>query len=168
MIKRMHSASKGARFSAAKTGAYSAFYVALGFLFCAISFYEGVPLWLAAPYAVLFAGVAFWSYRYSDSRITFWKARDGSVYFKGGTIIYFIYLVGLVARLLINAIVVKSGTFSFNPGIALSGAPLYGAIATDVLLLFGVSLLLGRSMKALKRYQMIERGEETLPGGQGT
>ncbi|HVX03332.1 MAG TPA: hypothetical protein VHA09_09285 [Nitrososphaera sp.] len=105
---------------------------------------------------------------YSGKRITFWKTQDGSIYFKGVTIIYLVYLAAMLARHLINVTIVKASASSLSNIFTLSGGAPDGAIATDVLLLLGVGLLFGRGTKALKRYQMIGQGEETLPSEQDT
>ncbi len=60
MLRRIRSVSKGTRFSTTKTKISIVFYVALGCLFCAMSFNEGVASWLATPYAILFAVAALW------------------------------------------------------------------------------------------------------------
>jgi hypothetical protein len=161
--RRVYNMHHGSRFSMERTIAYVAIYAGIGLVFSAMSFYEGVSLIFAPLYALVMVGAGVASYVYSDRRITFWKSSDGSTYFKGGVVIYFVYLAGLMARLAIDYIAIGPNVFSFSPGLALSGVPLYATIATDLLLMLGNGLLVGRNLRVLKRYRRIERGEDAIP-----
>ena len=92
-----------------------------------------------------------------------WRGPDGSLYFKGGVVIYLVYLVGLVGRLTIDYAVIGPSAFSFAPGLTLTGTALDGTIATDLLLILGVGLLIGRNIRTVRRYRRIERGEDKIP-----
>jgi hypothetical protein len=163
VMRRVYRSYKGMRFSASRTLAVAIFYVAFGAFFSITSFFEGVSLLFAAPYTAVLLAAAFWSYRYSDRRISFWKGGDGSVYFRGGVILYLIYVVGLVARLSIEVVVFGPNFLTFAPGATLPSTGLYATIATDLLLMFGLGLLIGRNARVIRRYRMIEEGKETLP-----
>ena len=121
VIRRTYHTHRGTRFSAARTTLFAVFYVLLGVAFSALSFYEGVPIYLAAVYAALLAVSAVWSYGYADKRIVFWNGGDGSLWFKGGVVIYLIYVVGFIARLAIDYVVIGPAVFSFTPGLVLTG-----------------------------------------------
>jgi hypothetical protein len=162
-VRRLYSMHRGTRFSMGRTILFLVIYSAIGLIFSATSFYEGVPLILAPLYAVVLIAAAAGSYIYSDRRITFWRRDDGAIYFRGGVIIYIIYLVGLIIRLSIDYVVIGPSAFSFTPGFTLTGTDLYATIATDLLLMFGVGLLIGRNLRVLRRYRRIERGEDTIP-----
>lgn len=150
------------RFSVGRTVVYAVFYVALGSAFSIISFFEGVSLIFAVPYVLLLLGAVVFSYRFSHRRISFWQGSDG-VYFRGGVVLYIIYVIGLIARLSIEYIVFGANLFVINPSITLTSTDLYATIATDLLLMFGLGLLIGRNAKVLNLYRKIERGEEKLP-----
>jgi hypothetical protein len=154
---------KGMVFSLARTIVYAGVYITLGILFSALSYFEGVPYLLAIPEVALAAAAALWSYRYTDKRISFWKSPEGSLCFRGGVVIYLIYMVGFVARLSIDIAFIGPSMFSFASTITLAGAALYGSVATDLLLVFGVGLLLGRNVRVVRRFRMIQRGEESVP-----
>jgi hypothetical protein len=109
------------------------------------------------------AAAALWSYRYTDKRISFWKASDGSLFFRGGILIYLIYLAGLLTRLSIDVILIGPAMFSFSGGVQLSGTALYGSMATDLVLIFGVGLLIGRNIRVYRRYRRIQGGGEAVP-----
>jgi len=162
-VRRLYSMHRGTRFSMGRTILFLVIYSAIGLIFSATSFYEGVPLVLAPLYALVLIAAAAGSYIYSDKRITFWRRDDGAIYFRGGVIIYIIYLVGLIIRLTIDYVVIGPSVFTFTTGFTLTGTDLYATIATDLLLMFGVGLLIGRNLRVLRRYRRIERGEDTIP-----
>ena len=162
-VRRTYNMHRGTRFSVGRTILFLFIYSAIGLIFSATSFYEGVPLLWAPIYALVLAAAAVASYIYSDRRITFWRRPDGAIYFRGGVIIYLIYLVGLIIRLVIDYVVIGPDVFSFTPGITLTGTALYATVITDLLLTFGVGLLMGRNLRVLSRYRRIERGEDTIP-----
>jgi hypothetical protein len=162
-LRRTYNMHRGTRFSTGRTILFLFIYAAIGLIFSATSFYEGIPVLLAPIYVLVLAGAAVASYIYSDRRITFWRRPDGAIYFRGGVIIYLIYLVGLIIRLTIDYVVIGPDVFSYTPGLVLTGTALFATVATDLLLMFGVGLLLGRNFRVLKRYRRIERGEDAIP-----
>lgn len=163
IIRRIYRSYRGVRFSAARTIGYAVFYVAFGSFFSIISFLEGVPAYFALPYGAVLVASAVWSYRFTDRRISFWKGQDGSVYFKGGVLLYLIYVFGLIARLSIEFTFFGSNLFVISPGISLTSTELYATVATDLLLMFGLGLLVGRNARVVRRYRDIEAGKEALP-----
>ena len=162
-VRRVYRIYRGTRFSLGRTVVFALVYVLLGVAVSGASFYEGVPVYLAPLYALVAAVSAAASYRFADRRITFWRGPDGSLYFKGGVVIYLVYLVGLVGRLTIDYAVIGPSAFSFAPGLTLTGTALDGTIATDLLLILGVGLLIGRNIRTVRRYRRIERGEDKIP-----
>jgi hypothetical protein len=162
-LRRIYRSYKGTRFSIGRTILYVVIYMAIGAGLSTLSFFEGVSVLFAAPYAAVLIGSLIFSYRFSDKRISFWKGGDGSIYFKGGVILYIIYIVALIARLSIDVAVFGNNLFVINPSVALTGTDLYATIVVDLLLMFGLGLLIGRNARVFKRYRMIEQGKETLP-----
>lgn len=162
-LRRTYRTHVGVRFSQTRTIVYACFYVGIGLAFSVASFYEGVSYLFSPLYAVVLVAAAVASYRFSDRRITFWRGGDGSVYFKGGVIIYMIYLAALVVRLGIDYVALGPEVFNFNTTLVLTGGALDAAIVVDLLLMFGVGLLVGRNARVLRRYRRIERGEDPLP-----
>lgn len=154
---------RGTAFSLGRTVIYACVYVGLGVFFSSLSYFEGVSYWLAVPEAILAGSAALWSYKYTDKRISFWNSPEGQLYFRGGVVIYLIYLAGFVARFSIDIAFVGPSMFSFASGVTLIGAALYGSMATDLLLTLGVGLLLGRNIRVVRRFRMIQRGEEAVP-----
>ena len=152
----------GTLFSLSRTVGYTCVYVGLGIIFTAMSFLSGVSHLLVIPELMVAALSIYWSYEYSESRISFWKTEDGSLYFRGGIAIYLIYLVGIIARFSIDALLIGPTMFGYT-GRILNGSALYGSMATDLLVVLGVGLLIGRSIRVERRYRKIQSGEETLP-----
>ena len=76
-----------------------------------------------------------------------------------------IYLVALIIRLALDVALVRPTAFSFGTSISLSGAALYATMVTDILLTFGVGLLIGRGVRVVRRYGVIQKGRELVPEG---
>jgi hypothetical protein len=160
---RMFRTFNGMRFSQARTIFYIVFYFAFSGLIVSTSFIEGVPTFYAIPDAVVCLAAGAWSYKFADKRFKFWQTQDGSIYFKGGVIIYLVYIVALVARLTVDYVFVGSAMFSFAPVGTLPQSAILGLIITDLLLTMGIGLLVGRNLRLLVKYQNIKKGIETVP-----
>jgi hypothetical protein len=118
-----------------------------------------------APDILFLFLAAYWSYKFSDWRISFWKTTSGALYMKGRIIIYLIYLAGLIARLMVDFLVIGQSVFSFSSGTTtpLSQSALLAATLTDLLIMFGVGLLIRRDFSIYKRYKLIAEGKEQVP-----
>jgi hypothetical protein len=163
VVRRTFANYRGTVFSLARTIVFGAIYVFIGVVFSVFSFVEGVPYLLAVPQLLLVAAAAYWSYRYTDKRISFWRPTEGTLYFRGGIVIYLIYIVGMLTRLSIDLVFIGPSMFDLASSVQLSGTALYESIATDLLLIFGVGLLIGRNVRVARRYLRIRRGEEVVP-----
>ncbi len=163
VVIRMRRIIRGTRASVARTIGYTALYLVLAGFVISTSYIYGVQIEYFGLDFILLVGGTFWAFRHSGRRLVFWKQGDG-IYVKGATIIYVIYVVGLIARLVIEYLFLPNFGFS-TAQIAptLSSAALAATIATDLLLSFGVGLLIGRNMQILKRYHKIESGVESAP-----
>ena len=164
-IRRTYLTYHGARFLPERTVIFAIVYAGVGLAVSLTSFYEGLTALFAPVYALVIAVAVAGSYVYSERRVAFWRHADGSVYFKGGIVVYIVYLAALVVRLLIDYLVIGPNVFTdiLTPGYSLAGEALYGTVSSDVLLMFGVGLLLGRSARALYQYRRIKRGEIGIP-----
>ncbi len=152
----------GTKVSVARTIGYSIFYAVFGSFFTLSSFLLGVQPIYSLGYALLASALAFWSYRFADKRISFWRGKDGSVYYKGGIIIYLIYLVGLVARIAVDFLLIGPSAFTFSFNSSTTPNEILGFTVTDFILMFGVGLLIGRNARVYKRYKQIKLGKEEL------
>ena len=161
-MRRAYRNYVGVKVTRARTIGYTIFYFVFGAFFVAVSFFEGVSLLYSIPDALFLAVAAVGSYRFADRRISFWKTSDGSVYYKGGIIIYFIYVIGLVARIGIELVLIGPSAFTFVPGETLSQTAILGTTITDMLLTFGIGLLVGRNIRVYRRYNLIEEGKDSI------
>jgi hypothetical protein len=156
---------RGSKVSTGRTIAYSAYYFAFAILLIAVSYAAGG---ISATYLVLYAIVGavgvYGSYVFSNTRIGFWKAEDGTIYYRGAVIIYLIYLVAFVARITIDLVFIgpSAFSFSFTSLPTLSTTAIDAGIVTDLLLCLGAGLLIGRNIRVLKRYNGIMAGREQV------
>ena len=164
-IKRVRS---GTRITAARILGFLIIYlVAVVFVISTSFLLRGIQIFFLIPYFTVFCLAAYGSYRYSNNALKFWKDADGSIYVKGGLILYLIYVGVLTPRIILDFIFVPQGYFYVNEAQQLVtvnagtvGWPV--VIGADLLLMFGASLLLGRNIRLLKRYFRIKRGKERI------
>src|ERR1700731_2208024 len=116
VISRIVRNIRGVRISEGRTIFYIIFYFAFGLFFVVPSYFEGVPAYYVALDAAGLVIAAIVSHNIADRRINFWRAAEGSGWYKGGIIIFLIYVVGLIARLSVDFVVIGPSAFSFNFG----------------------------------------------------
>ena len=164
VISRVFRNLRGVRVSEGRTIFYIIFYFAFGTLFIVLSFFEGVSYYYSIPDVGAAIVAALWAHHFSDKRIKFWRLQDGSVWYKGGIVIYLIYVVALVARIAVDILVIGPSAFQFTTAATvLSQSALIGQIVTDLLLAFGIGLLIGRNARVYQRYKLIIAGRESVP-----
>jgi hypothetical protein len=164
VLRRFSRVVRGSKVSRGRTIAFALYYLGFASLLIAVSIAEGgvSPDFLALYLLVGAAGV-YGSYVFSDRRIGFWKAADGSIWYKGAIIVYLIYIVGLVTRIAIDLVFIGPQAFSFAPTTTtLSSAAIDAGIVTDILLALGSGLLTGRNIRVMKRYDAIMAGKEQV------
>jgi hypothetical protein len=111
----------------------------------------------------------FVSYRLTDKHVYFWKssssssstANNSSIFYKGGIIVYLIYVIALIARLSIELIFIGPSAFTFSVA-TLSETAILSTAITDILLSFGIGLLVGRNVRVYQRYKLIIQGKEKV------
>jgi len=166
VIRRFSRVIRGSKVSKGRTIVFSIYYLGFAGILIAVSVLSGgVSAVYLAVYALVGAIGAYGSYAFSDARIGFWKAADGSIYYKGAIIVYLIYIAGLFARIAIDLVFIGPQAFAFSVGgasPALSSTAIYAGIATDVLLSLGAGLLVGRNLRVMKRYDAIVAGKEAV------
>lgn len=162
VVLRIRRVIYGTRVSVARSVGYSIYYVAFAALFLALSYYERIPTYYFAIYAALLVGAALASFIGSKGKLRFWKDSNGNIFAKGGIIIYVIYIVGLVARLAIEYIFIGPSAFFSTQIQSLSPIGVVATIFTDLLLVLGAGLLVGRNAQILKRFGEIKAGREIL------
>ena len=137
----------------------------------------GIPFVYAVFYLAVAVIAVYCSYMYSKSSLSFWElptSNNGSTstitHTKGGLSIYIVYIVALSIRLVINFLFIGSdklysnsqplandsaSTIHIMPLLATnSTTTLFAFIATDILLIIGAGLVVGRNARIIKhQYQ---------------
>ena len=163
VVSRIFRNIRGIRVSEGRTIFYIFFYFAFGALFIALSFFEGVSYFYLVPDVAAAVVAGIWAHHFADRRITFWKGADGSIWYKGGIVIYLIYVVALIARIGVDIVVIGPSAFQFSfAPVVLSQSALIGETVTDLLLALGIGLLIGRNVRVYQRYRMIISGKEQV------
>ena len=164
VLFRLRRVIQGTRVSYIRAMGYSIFYAVFGSVFIIGSYIQGVPpVYFGLDSLIAVVG-AYLSFKFSKNMLHFWK-EENSIFVKGGTIIYITYIVGLIARLSIDFLVLGPSSLYFSPtvsSIQLTTLQLVATVATDILLAFGVGLLIGRNAQILTRYNALKRGNEQL------
>jgi hypothetical protein len=165
VIRRIMMVVRGSKVSKGRTIAFSIYYFAFAGILISTSFLNGATVIDLALYIVvgIIGGVG--SYIVSKRRIVFWKGADGSIYFKGAIVVYLVYLVGLITRILIDLVLIGPQAFAFGSASSttLSSTAVDAEILADCLLALSAGLLTGRNARIMKRYSAILRGEEKVP-----
>jgi len=174
VIFRIRKVIQGTKLNVKKTIIFSAYLVAItSFLLYDSFLIGGLPVAYVIPYFAITLGAAYCSYGYSKGTLSFRKlpndeGGNSSIYMKGGLSIYLIYIVALSIRIAINFLFIGSGKFYFNnqesvlanvtdiaimPLLRLGPATtILAFVATDVLLIVGAGLLIGRNARVLTYY----------------
>lgn len=155
-IKRM---SKGTRVSTRKAVLFSVGLAVISTVLVASSFSMGISLYFIPVYAIISGVAGYLAYLYSDKSLHFWKTADGSIYVKGGTSIFLLYMISVVARIAISsAFGGTQGFFGNSQGI--SETALTTAMIFDGLLVTGAALLIGRNVRIISKDKRITEGKE--------
>jgi hypothetical protein len=179
IIFRIRKVMQGTKVSVKKTIIFSAYYLAIASFLVYNSFLIGsVPFAYAVPYSAVVVASGYGSYKYSKRILSFWKLStngdensSSAIYAKGGLAIYLLYVVALIVRSAINFIFIGSEKFYFNNQEAIlengsssailimpplihtgSATTILAFIVTDLLLMVGAGVLIGRNARVLKYY----------------
>lgn len=162
IVRRIYRNITGVRVSRARTIGWTVFYFLFSGFFLVTSFAEGVPFYYVVPDLVTLAAGAFVSHRVAGRHLRFWKNPDGTVVYKGGIVIYLVYVVGLTVRLGIEFVVIGPAAFAFAPVSNLSQTAIVGLVLADILFSFGYGLLVGRNVRVYSTYTSIQEGKAVV------
>lgn len=164
ILMRIRRVVNGTRVSIARTVGYSIYYVVFAGLFLSGSFFIGISRVFFVLYPILFLAAFYSAFSIARKRLQFWKLKDGSVYSKGGLVVYITYVAGLITRIAIGYVYIGPD-FLFTTTLPqqLTESALIATLATDLLLVFGVGLLFGRNMQILRKYRAYTSGREIIP-----
>ena len=131
------------------------------------SFLIGIPIIFLPLSIILFVSAQFFSYHYADRSLSFWKESDGSIYSRGALFIQIIFIISLVLRISVSIIFIGSASFytqveKYVQLVNQDPIILTSIIAADVLMISSAGMVLGLNRRLLRRYALIERGEETV------
>ncbi len=179
IILRLRKAIKGTKVNIKRTIIFSTYLVAISvFLVYNSILIDNVPGVSVIPDLVVAMAAVYCSYIYSKRTLSFWKLPDNgnasfAIYVKGGLSVYFLYVAALTIRIIINFLFIGSERFYFYNQRAIIGGNTIALIAplfhtnpattimaftiTDILLLMGVGLIIGRSTMILKYYEHNKR-----------
>jgi len=172
IIFRLKKAIQGTKVNVKKTIIFSAYFVAISSFLVYNSFLVGgVPVVYAVPYFAVVVAAAYCSYIYSKRTLSFLKLpSDGNsvMYVKGGLSIFLLYVAALTIRIAINFLFIGSEKLYFNNQQSILGngtatdiipmVHIYAATTvlvltiTDLLLIIGAGLVVGRNASVLKYY----------------
>jgi hypothetical protein len=173
IIVRIKKAIQGTKVNVTQTIIFSAYFVAISSFLVYNSFLVGgVPVVYAVPYFAVVVAAAYCSYIYSKRTLSFLKLpnEDGSsvIYVKGGLSIFLLYVAALGIRIAINILFIGSEKLYFNnqqtilgnstvtllmPMVHIDAATTVLALTiTDLLLIAGAGLVVGRNARVLKYY----------------
>jgi len=173
IIFRTKKAIQGTKVNVKKTIIFSAYFVAISSFLVYNSFLVGgVPVVYAVPYFAVVVAAAYCSYIYSKRTLSFLKlpSEDGTsvIYVKGGLSIFLLYVAALTIRIAINFLFIGSEKLYFNNQQTILGngtatvimpmvhtdpaTTVLALTITDLLLIVGAGLVLGRNASVLKYY----------------
>ena len=164
VIARIRRVVYGTKVSLARTIGYSVYYIVFSLLVISSSFFIQIPYEYFVAYAAMFFAAFYFAYRFARTRLVFWKGEDGAIYSKGGLPIYLTYVVGLILRLTIGYIFIGPSYFDFNLAQTAPLGPVatLATIVTDLILVLGTGLLVGRNMHILTEYRAIKAGKKEI------
>jgi hypothetical protein len=162
IVVRIRRVINGTRVSTARASAYIVYYVGFAALILTGSFFAGVSSDFFAIYASVFALAAFASYSLARGMLVFWRGLDGAIYSKGALPIYLTYVAGLIVRIAIGFIFIGPNFLFQISTTPLSGTALLATIASDILLVVGAGLLVGRNVQLITRYRAIKSNREQV------
>lgn len=164
ILFRLRRIRSGTRISAARIVGFLIIYLVLVIFVVSTSFLlRGIQIVYLIPYITVVCLTAYGSYRCSNNTLKFWKGAEGSIYVKGGFILYLIYIGALTPRIIIlDFIFVPQGYFYVNDAQQLVTVNVKTItwpviISVDLLLMFSAGLLVGRNTRLLKRYRRVKR-----------
>jgi hypothetical protein len=172
IIFRIKKAIQGTKVNVKKTIIFSAYFVSISSFLVYNSFLVGgVPVVYAVPYFAVVVAAAYCSYIYSKRTLSFSKlpSYNGNsvIYVKGGLSIFLLYIAALTIRIAINFLFIGSEKLYFNqqtifgngtvtdimPMVHIDAATTVLALTiTDLLLIVGAGLVVGRNASVLKYY----------------
>lgn len=117
------------------------------------SFQVGVSTWYIFAYAGMLVGATYLSNRFVGGTIKIWKADDGKIHAKGGSIPYIIWIVGLVSRFALGYVFIGQDYFMSVYGTqkTLDVFAVHVTLIVDLIMMLGVGALAGRNLQLISK-----------------
>jgi hypothetical protein len=172
-VFRIRRSIQGTKVNVKKTIIFSGYFVAITSFLVYNSFLIGsVPVLYVIPYFGVVIVTIYYSYIHSKRSLSFLKLPDSKgrtsvIYVKGGLSMYFLYIVALTIRVVINFLFIGSERFYFNKEQTLGNENVTAIMpflhttpaimtltstVTDFLLIIAMGLIIGRSARVLRYY----------------
>jgi hypothetical protein len=115
------------------------------------SFQVGVSIWYVFAYAGVLIGSTYLSHKFVGNTIKLWKAEDGKVHAKGGSIPYIIWIVGLVSRFTLGYVFIGHDYFmtAYGAQKTLDTFAIQVTLVVDLIMMLGVGALSGRNIQLI-------------------
>ena len=117
------------------------------------SFQVGVSVWYVFAYAGVLIGSTYFSNKFVGDTIKIWKAEDGKIHAKGGSIPYVIWIVGLVSRFALGYVFIGPDYFmtAYGTQKTLDTFAIYVTFVVDLIMMLGVGALSGRNIQLIHK-----------------
>ena len=131
----------------------TASYFGISMLTVFSSFQVGVSTWYVFAYAGVLIGSTYLSNKFVGNTIKIWKAEDGKVHAKGGSIPYIIWIVGLVSRFALGYVFIGPDYFMTVYGTqkTLGTFAIQVTLVVDLIMMIGVGALSGRNIQLIHK-----------------
>jgi hypothetical protein len=111
---------------------------------------------------VIAVASGFFAQRIMKQRLIFWRTNDGTVYYKGGSVLILIYAALLSLRVGIEFFYF-GGSFFVGASSNVGQNAVFASIIVDALLMVSIGLLMGRNILVIKTYSAIKTGRLDVP-----
>jgi hypothetical protein len=117
------------------------------------SFQVGVSVWYVFVYVGMLIGATYLSNRFVGNTIKIWKADDGKIHAKGGSIPYIIWIAGLVSRFTLGYVFIGPDYFMTPYGTqkTLDTFAVHITLVVDLIMMLGVGALSGRNLQLISK-----------------
>ena len=117
------------------------------------SFQVGVSFWYVFAYAGVLIGSTYFSNKLVGNTIKIWKAEDGKIHAKGGSIPYIIWIVGLVSRFALGYVFIGPDYFmtAYGTQKTLDAFAIQTTLVVDLIMMLGVGALSGRNIQLIHK-----------------
>jgi hypothetical protein len=125
------------------------------------SFQVGVSVWYVFVYAGMLIGATCLSNRFVGNAIKIWKADDGKIHAKGGSIPYIIWIAGLVSRFTLGYVFIGPDYFMTTYGAqkTLDTFAVHITLVVDLIMMLGVGTLSGRNLQLISKLKNFKTTE---------